>query len=115
MKKVNAPVGIVFSLLCLVNLLTGDWLAATTSALLAAGFWLSDLAYAPALACGDPSHNPLPVWRRYASILLVGGALVVFAFQIGHDIGTKLSKTPAPAGPNVRPQALHKSLHTAKT
>ena len=52
MKKLNVPTAIIFGLLSLVNVATGDWLAATASGLLAAGFLLSDLAYAPALAPG---------------------------------------------------------------
>ncbi|WP_310391041.1 hypothetical protein [Hymenobacter sp.] len=94
MKKLNVPTAILFGLLSLVHLVTGDWLAAAASGLLAAGFLLSDLAYAPALAPGTVAP-PLPTWRRYGSMALVGAALLVFGYQIGHDIKAKLNRPNA--------------------
>lgn len=95
MKKLNVPTAIIFGLLSLVNVATGDWLAATASGLLAAGFLLSDLAYAPALAPGTAAA-PLPAWRRYGSVVLVGAALLVLGYQISHDIRAKLQRDDAP-------------------
>lgn len=94
MKKLNVPTAILFGLLSLVHLVTGDWLAAAASGLLATGFLLSDLAYAPAMAHGAVA-SPLPAWRRYGSMTLVGAALLLFGYQIGHDIKAKMSRTDA--------------------
>ncbi len=95
MKKLNVITGLLFGLLSLVHAVSGNWLAAAASGTLAAGFALSDLAYAPALAHGDASTTPLPTWRRYSSMLLVGVALLLFGYQISHDLSAKLTRTNA--------------------
>ena len=81
MKKLNVPTAIIIGLLSLVNVATG--------------FLLSNLAYAPALAPGTAAA-PLPAWRRYGSVVLVGAALLVFGYQISHDIRAKLQRDDAP-------------------
>ncbi|TGE15532.1 hypothetical protein [Hymenobacter elongatus] len=48
MKKLTTPAGIIFGLLRVVYAFSGDWLPASINGLLAAGFLLSDMAYAPA-------------------------------------------------------------------
>ena len=63
--------------------------------MLAAGFLLSDLADAPALAPGTTAAS-LPAWCRYGSVVLVGAALLVFGYQISHDIRAKLQRDDAP-------------------
>ncbi|GAA4018387.1 hypothetical protein GCM10022408_35200 [Hymenobacter fastidiosus] len=83
MKKLNVPCGIVFDLLSLVNLVSGAWLTASINGLLAAGFLLSDIAYAPAGAAA--ADLPPPIWRRYSSIALAGAALLLFGYQISRD------------------------------
>ena len=97
MKKLNTPVGIIFGLISLVNLVAGDWLSAGLNALLSAAFWLSDLTYAPAAPGTDtpPFMVVLPAWRRYASISLMLLALALFGYQIGRDLKAKASRTTA--------------------
>jgi len=91
MRKLNTPVGIIFGLLSLVNLVSGDWLSASLNALLAVGIWLSALTYAPAESGTSSLAVALPTWRRYTSIALVLTALVLFGYQIGRDISAKTS------------------------
>ncbi|WP_046243199.1 hypothetical protein [Hymenobacter terrenus] len=93
MKKLNVITGLIFGLLSLVHTVSGTWLAAATSGTLAIGFALSDLAYAPTLAYGAATSTPLPTWRRYGSMLLVGAALLLFSFQVGHDLKAKVGRT----------------------
>ena len=97
MKKLNVPLGIVFGLLSLVNLVGSDWLSAGLNALLAVGIWLSDLTYARAGSGASPQAVALPTWRRYTSIGLVFTALGLFGYQLGRDISTKTHPTTAQA------------------
>ena len=94
MKKLNVTAGLIFGLLSIVHLIAGNWLVAATSGILAAGFGLSDLAYAPALA-PDATGAPLPNWRRYGPMFLVGTALLLFGYQIAHDLSAKVKRTNA--------------------
>jgi hypothetical protein len=95
MKKLNTPVGIIFGLISLVNLVAGDWLSAGLNALLSAAFWLSDLTYAPAAPGTTQLTVVLPAWRRYASIGLMLVALALFGYQIGRDLKAKANRTTA--------------------
>ncbi len=97
MQKLNVPLGILFGLLSLVNLIGSDWLSAGLNALLAVGIWLSDLTYAPANTGASPLAVALPAWRRYASIALVITALALFGYQVGRDIRAKTHPTTAQA------------------
>lgn len=92
MKKLNTPVGIIFGLISLVNLVAGDWLSAGLNALLSAAFWLSDLTYALAAPVTPQLTVALPAWRRYASIGLMLLALALFGYQIGRDLKAKASR-----------------------
>ena len=94
MQKLNVITGLLFGLLSLVHAVSGNWLAAAASGTLAAGFGLSDLAYAPGLPAGYATPA-LPTWRRYGSMLLVGVALLLFGYQISHDISAKITRTNA--------------------
>ena len=92
MRKLNLITGLIFGLLSVVHAISGDWLAAAISGTLAICFALSDLAYAPAVAHGPAATTPLPTWRRYSSMALVVAALLLFGYQIGHDLSAKFSR-----------------------
>ena len=85
MKKLNVTTGLIFGIISLGLLLAHDWLAAAACGTLALGFGLSDLSYAPAPSPGVAAL-PLPTWRRYSSMLLVGAAILLFGYQIGQDL-----------------------------
>lgn len=95
MKKINVPVGLVFGVLSTASVLNSNWLTAVITGLLGVGFLLSDVAYLSPSAARSPGPA-LPSWRRYGSMLLIGAAILLSIYEIGHSIGTRISQTTQP-------------------
>ena len=84
MKQINVPVGIFVGLLTLMQIALGHELAAVATGLLAAGLFLSDLAYVA--TPGKFVTGPLLTAHNLASILRVGASLGLFGYQAGRGL-----------------------------
>ncbi len=84
----------IFGLLALLQAIRYDWLATSIHVLLAVGFLLSDLHYAPAQRAAVPAPPPA---RRYASMLLIAAALGLFSSQVMRDFHTKQAPQAPPS------------------